>query len=100
MEEGTHLRLKTERAAVDSDILTTRDGRVDIWTGGRIDNDLILTSHRMTFLLYLYAMTEATATASDLLIHFFFYKDQQIFFQAEMSLTFSNFQAETSLKCP
>ena len=33
-------------------------------------------------------------------LHFFFYKDQQIFFEAGMSLTFSDFQAETSLKCP
>ena len=31
---------------------------------------------------------------------FFFYKDQQIFFEAGMSLTFCDFQAETSLKCP
>ena len=31
---------------------------------------------------------------------FLFYKDQQNIFQAGMSLDFSDFQAETSLKCP
>ena len=33
-------------------------------------------------------------------IHSFFYKDQKNIFQAGMSLDFSDFQAETALKCP
>ena len=34
IEEGTHLQLKTERMAVDSDILVCGDGRTDIQKDG------------------------------------------------------------------
>ena len=37
VEEGTHLRLKTEHMAVNSDILAWHDGRTDIWTDIRTD---------------------------------------------------------------
>ena len=37
IEEGTHLQLKTERMAIDSDEVVWRDGRTYGWTYKRTD---------------------------------------------------------------
>ena len=55
IEEGTHLRLKTERMAVDSDILVWRDGKTYGRTYGRtasFRNAMDPSKNNVTFKCY------------------------------------------------
>ena len=47
IEEGTHLRLKTEHTALNSDILAWRDGRTYGWTDGRTYGRTDTASYRV-----------------------------------------------------